>query len=180
MSRLRVIGIDPGTLVAGWGVIEAGDGAPARRLGSGCWRFRARAPVVERLHALRCSLEEVLEQWQPGLLAVEAAFFGRNARSALRLGEARGVVLAGAAAAGLEVAELAPALVKRRVGGSGALSKQGMAALVAAQLGLEPEFSAPDESDALAVALCAVLERHLGQEVFRHNRGGLPPGAELQ
>ncbi len=161
-------------------MLETGESGSARRLGSGTWRLGGRRPVVERLLSLRTSLEQVIAEWRPGLLAVEAAFFGRNARSALRLGEARGVILAGAAAAGLEVVEFPPAWVKRRVGGSGLISKEGMGVLVAAQLELDPCFDSTDESDALAVALCAVLERHVLTPELRHNEAGLPRGAELQ
>jgi crossover junction endodeoxyribonuclease RuvC len=180
VGRLRVLGIDPGTRIAGWAVVEADEQGAVQRLDSGSLRLGSRLSVIERLLELRHAVEGLLRDWSPDLLAVEAAFFGRNARSALRLGEARGVVLVGAAAAGVAVAELPPALVKRRVGGSGVISKEGLAALVAAQLGLEPCFDSPDESDALAVALCAILENAVPAQETRPSRRGLPPGAALQ
>jgi len=180
VTALRVLGVDPGTVVAGWGVLEAAPPTPAVRLGSGVWKLGGRQASADRLLVLRRELEQALERWQPDLLAVEAAFFGRNARSALRLGEARGVILVGAAAAGVAIEEIPPALVKRRVGGSGVVSKEGMAALVAAQLGMEPRFASFDESDALSVALCAVLERQVPEADFGHNGGGLPRGAGFQ
>lgn len=180
MAPLRVLGIDPGTIVAGWAVLESPARGPVARRASGCWRLGARRPIPVRLASLSTALAAVIEEWRPRILALESAFFGRNARSALRLGEARGVVLEGAAAAGLEVVEISPALVKRRVGGSGAIGKRGMAVLVASQLGLVDSFDGSDESDALAVALCAILEHRVTGLLPGHNGAGLPPGAALQ
>lgn len=180
MAPLRVLGVDPGTIVAGWAVLESPAHGSVERLASGCWRLGARRPIPARLASLSAALAAVIAEWQPRMLALESAFFGRNARSSLRLGEARGVLLEGAASAGLEVLEIPPALVKRRVGGSGALGKRGMAALVASQLGLADCFDAPDESDALAVALCAILEHRVTGLLSGHNGSGLPPGAALQ
>ena len=113
-------------------------------------------------------------------LSLEAAFFGKNARSALRLGEARGVVLVTAQEHGMQLIELPPAQVKRRVTGAGAASKEQVARLVAAQLGLdEAEFGCTDQSDAAAVAYCGLLETSM-QLGAATGRLRLPPGASLQ
>lgn len=162
MAAFRVLGIDPGTRVTGWAVLEAaGDGG--RRLDSGVLRLDGGAPSpAERLLRLRRGLREVVGDWRPSLLALEAAFFGRNARSALRLGEARGVVMVTAAEHGVPVLELPPAQVKRRVSGAGRATKEQIARLVCLQLGLPDGTARADEADALAVALCALLERRFG------------------
>ncbi|MFQ5749476.1 MAG: crossover junction endodeoxyribonuclease RuvC [Planctomycetota bacterium] len=159
MGALRVLGVDPGTQVFGWSVLEGRAGQPPARVDSGaCSLGDSKVPIPRRLERLRQELLGLVQAWKPGFVAVEAAFFGKNARSALRLGEARGVILVTALEAGLEVVELPPAQVKRRVAGSGAATKEQVGRLAALQLGLTGEFASPDESDAVAVALCALLE----------------------
>jgi crossover junction endodeoxyribonuclease RuvC len=192
--QLRILGIDPGTRDVGWAVLEAGaDGTPVR-LGSGTLRLgTSKDPVPERLRRLREGLQGVLEELRPDQLTLEAAFFGKNARSALRIGEARGVVMVTCAERGLGVTELPPAVVKRRIAGTGAATKEQMARLVAMRLGLaeDHDFATFDESDALAVALCGLDldQRALTVPGFtemkspaqRKSRSSdLPPGARLQ
>jgi len=161
VDRTRVLGVDPGTRFTGWAVLEAAaDGRSPTWLASGVIRLASPAAVVSvRLLRLRRGLEAVLAEWLPQSLALEAAFFGRNARSALRLGEARGAVMVTAAEAGLAVEELAPALVKRRVAGAGQANKDQLARMVRLQLELDRDFDQADETDAIAIALCALLER---------------------
>lgn len=144
--------------MVGWAVLEARRGTP-RCIASGAWRL-GRPPVAlgERLLRLRRELSACVREHQPGLLALESAFFGKNARSSLRLGESRGVVMVTAAELGLAVTELAPALVKRRVAGAGAATKEQIARLVGLQLDLHAGYASADESDALALALCALLQ----------------------
>ena len=185
MQPLRVLAVDPGTQVAGWAVVEETTGnrtGSVRRLASGVWRLGgSRLPLPARLLTLRNSLRDALRQWSPSLVAVERAYFGRNANSALRLGEARGVVLVGAADAALPVWEIPPAQVKRRVAGAGNATKEQIARLVRAQIDLERDFESWDESDALAVGLCAVLDhRTPGSSEAAPAAGSLPPGAEYQ
>ncbi len=178
MGGLRVVGVDPGTRRVGWAVLEGVPGEPPARLASGLWSLGPPpGSLAERLHALSEALAALLHEWRPGLVALESGFFGRNARSALRMGEARGVVLARAAAEGLPVLELPPALVKRRVAGSGQAGKEQLARMVALQLGLEAgAFAADDESDALAIALCALLQGFSpGAAPAPPGTAGLPP-----
>jgi crossover junction endodeoxyribonuclease RuvC len=185
----RVFGVDPGTRVVGWAVLSAGaDGTHA--LTSGTWRLGGSdLPLPQRLHRLHQMLSAMLQLHQPTELALEAAFVGPNVRSALRLGEARGVVMMTAAAAGLPVEEIPPATVKRRVAGAGAASKEQVERLVRMRLGLPHlKFSTADESDAVAVAFCALLAgqgRAGGVPASagirtRRGRAALPAGARLQ
>jgi crossover junction endodeoxyribonuclease RuvC len=146
---------------------------------SGAWSLGgSRVPIPDRLLALRASLVALLQEYRPEALAIESAFFGKNARSALRLGEARGVVLVTAQEHGLALRELPPALVKRRVAGSGSASKEQVARLVAAQLELSKTLDCTDESDAVAVALCGLLEDDAAAPAT--SRSKMPKGASWQ
>lgn len=134
----------------------------AQELGPvGTWKLGGRqCPLTERLAQLARSLRALIAEFGPDVLAVEAAFYGKSVSSALRLGEARGVILLVAAEAGLVIAEYPPALVKRRVTGHGSASKESVAATVAAQFGRGSSALSLDASDALAIALCHVHEQH--------------------
>jgi len=189
IATRRVLGVDPGTRVVGWAVLtpRAAGGAS---VASGTWRLGgSEVPVPVRLQRLHEGLVSVLQLHQPTELAIEAAYLGQNVRSALRLGEARGVVMMAAAAAGLTVEEIPPATVKRRVAGAGAASKEQVERLVRMRLE-QPElrFGSSDESDAVAVALCALLagEGRAGGlpasagARSRRGRTALPAGARLQ
>jgi crossover junction endodeoxyribonuclease RuvC len=183
MKATRVLGVDPGTRVVGWAVLEQFPGERPRRLESGILNLgNSKATIPDRLLRLRFGIQSVMRAWSPDFLALEAAFFGKNARSALRLGEARGTVMVTAEEAGLEVAELPPAVIKRRVAGAGNATKEQVAELLRLQLELPAEFASEDESDAIAVALCALLEsvepgrKDPGSPRKRGGRG-MPSGA---
>jgi crossover junction endodeoxyribonuclease RuvC len=191
----RILGIDPGTRAVGWAVLEAHADATPVRLGSGTMHLgTSKDPIPERLYRLRCGLQELLKIHKPRQLTLEAAFFGKNARSALRIGEARGVVMVTCAEQEMEIVELPPAVIKRRIAGAGAATKEQIARLVALRLGLEDghAFETFDESDALAVALCGLdMQMRVasvpGMELTASGRSKasarkntLPPGASLQ
>lgn len=186
-----VVGIDPGSQRVGWAVATAAAGGGLERLASGAWMLgRSPLPMPERLHLLHGYVEALLAEWRPAAVGLEAAFFGQNARSALRLGEARGVILLSCGAHGVPVRELPPATVKRRVAGAGAATKEQLAELVRTQFGIpDHHFAAEDESDALAVAACLLLEEGVTRALDAPavtpargaRRGGaLPPGAVEQ
>ena len=174
MDVERILGIDPGTQVVGWGVVEKSPQG-FRYVASGSWRLGgSKVPVSERLNVLGNSFRMILADWRPSKVALEAAFFGKNARSALRLGESRGVILFMAGEAELPVIEIPPASIKLAVAGSGSASKEQVARLISAQLHC-PGFQGEDESDAVAVALCGFLRGNMGQKEDR-----IPRGAKLQ
>lgn len=153
---------------------------PPRRLASGVLQL-GRETVKPEIRFLRLQngLTSCVKEWQPELLALEAAFFGRNARSALRLGEARGVVMLTAANAGVPILEIPPAVVKRRVAGKGNADKEMIAHMVTAHLREEVTFQTQDESDACAIALCALIH-DLAPQSPSARANDLPPGAYEQ
>ncbi|MHC4838124.1 MAG: crossover junction endodeoxyribonuclease RuvC [Planctomycetota bacterium] len=186
MTAMRVLGIDPGTQLAGWAVVDRQADGACRYVASGVLRLgRSPEPIPTRLAALHRGLESLFEEHDPQALVLEGAFFGLNARSALRLGEARGVVLLAAAAHDCPVREIPPATVKARVAGAGQASKEQVQRLVGMHLVDAPEeFASADEADALAIALCLLLEPvQAGEEAGRRSGRGssrLPPGARFQ
>jgi crossover junction endodeoxyribonuclease RuvC len=148
-----VLGVDPGSLTTGWGLL-GGTASRPRLLDSGVVRLGRSGSFAGRLARLHQELTTVVERLRPGVAAVEAPFHGASARSALRLAHARGVVLAVLAAAGVEVVEYAPAAVKKAVTGNGRADKEQVATMVFRQVGEELAARPHDLSDALAVALC--------------------------
>lgn len=151
---MRVLGIDPGTLRTGWGVVER-SGNVVRSLGAGVIRTRDADPLERRLAVVFEGLVAVVEEHAPDEVAVEDVFFSKHANAALKLGHARGVALLAAARAGLTVTAYPPAVVKRAIGGHGAAEKSQIAQMVRAILGLSA-LPPPDATDALAIAVTHV------------------------
>lgn len=155
-GKVRVLGIDPGTRVAGWGVVEA-EGTRLRFVACGALRAPRGAPVEKRLAVLATGLREVLDRWTPGAAAMEDVFVKADPKAALTVGEGRGALLAVLGERGFEVASYPPARVKRSVTGHGAADKLRVARMVATLLGLERPPEPADATDALAVALTHAL-----------------------
>ncbi|GIW71567.1 MAG: crossover junction endodeoxyribonuclease RuvC [Planctomycetota bacterium] len=154
---MRVLGVDPGTVVAGYGILEAeGGGGGVRALAYGVIRARrAGAERMERrLWRVFRGLGQLIEEHAPQALALEQAFVYKNARSALMLGHGRAAAMLAAAAHGLPVYEYQPALVKKAVTGSGRAGKAQVQEMVRRLLGLGVRPALADAADALAVALC--------------------------
>ncbi len=147
-----ILGIDPGTLRLGYGVLR-GDGARWAAVAHGTVRTGG-GDLPGRLRCVHEAVARLIDRYAPKAVALESAFFGLNAASALRLGEARGAVMVTAALAGIPVRQFAPARVKRSVTGSGRASKSQVAGMVVRLLGLRSR-PAEDAADALAIALCA-------------------------
>lgn len=147
-----VLGIDPGSRQMGWAVVIPNASGSLRRVDSGCIRLGARDPLPQRLGVLFGELQQLFDRHTCTALAIESAFMHENAHTALVLGQARGLPVALAASRGLEVHEYAPALVKRRITGSGKAEKGQMREMVRVILGLD-SLPGEDEADALAVAV---------------------------
>ena len=168
----RALGIDPGSRVTGWGVVERG-GTAFRELASGAIRLGARDPLADRLARLHARCLELVAEWRPDAVVLERNFVAHNVQSAFRIGEVRGVILAAAASAGLGVHEYAPAAVKLAAVGHGAADKQTMMRGVTALLGLAAAPPA-DAADALAVALCHLQQAPLAAAIARAERAARP------
>ncbi|MCG5055862.1 MAG: crossover junction endodeoxyribonuclease RuvC [Myxococcales bacterium] len=152
-ASLRILGIDPGTLRMGYGVVERVGPGRVAYVECGVIAAPASRDRLERLGLIGQSLRELIDELRPHAVALEEAFYGKNVQSTLALGEARGVSIFVAAQAGLSVTGYAPAKVKNTIVGSGRATKTQVSYLVRALLGLrrDPE---PDAADALAIALC--------------------------
>lgn len=147
----RILGIDPGTRNVGYGVVEK-RGNLLCRLVSGCITA-GDGPLAERLVAIYRSLGAVVEQYAPGWAAVETVFTGNNPKTAIAIGEGRGVAVLSAAERGLEVSGYEPALVKRAVAGSGRAGKEQVRTMVRVLLNLAETPATDHEADALALAI---------------------------
>ena len=151
--RIRVLGIDPGSRVTGFGIVER-DGNRLVHVTNGALVVHKEAPSFEdRLVRIYEGLGTLIEQHSPNCVAVEGIYHHKNAQSALKLGHARGVALLAARLAGLDVFEYAPSQVKQSVVGYGRAEKQQVQKMIALLLGI-PQPATHDASDALAVAIC--------------------------
>jgi len=164
---MRVFGVDCGTEVTGFGVVESDDGAREPRLlckAMGAIRLSKTATTPARLEQVYRELTAELQRWQPDAVAIEEVFYSVNAKSALKLGQVRGVALLAAACQGLPVAEYAPLKIKSSVVGYGLAKKEQVQFMVARLLGLAELPQPADAADALAIAICHI---HTAQTLVR-------------
>lgn len=149
---MRVLGIDPGTVATGYGVVERVDGV-VRHIDHGVIRTSSKHPLWTRLGVIHKDIVAVLDAHSPDVLSLERCFVNRNVQSALKLGHARGAVMVAAVSRGLDVAEYTPGQVKLAVTGHGRAEKAQVQEMVRVILGL-PTAAPEDASDALAAAIC--------------------------
>jgi crossover junction endodeoxyribonuclease RuvC len=154
---LKVLGIDPGTAVLGYGVVESGQGRHGRLLECGTLTTGARDPLPARLRILYDGVAALLARHAPDAVAVESAFYGKNVRTAVVLSHARGVILLAAELAGVEIAEYSPAAIKKTIVGRGAALKPQVGYMVAQLLRLKVAPSPDDATDGVAVALTHLM-----------------------
>ncbi len=163
-NRMRLVGLDPGLTVTGWGVIDA-EGTRLSHVANGKIRTDTSIDLSDRLVQIHDGLIQVLADWRPDYAAVEETFVNKNAGSTLKLGLARGVALLVPALSGLSVAEYSPNHVKKAVVGSGHADKSQIHAMVQILLpGIT--IHGPDAADALAVAICHAHHRTSGINVL--------------
>jgi crossover junction endodeoxyribonuclease RuvC len=156
---MRVFGIDCGTEVTGYGVVETCDAGREPRLlcsALGAIRLPKGRPLPERLAQVYRELTAEIGRWQPEVVAIEEVFYSVNAKSALKLGQVRGVALLAAASMGLPVAEYAPLRIKSSVVGYGLAKKEQVQFMVARLLALKELPQPADAADALAIAICHI------------------------
>ncbi len=150
---MRVLGIDPGTAITGYGVVE-GESDSLILTTYGAITTPASQPLSQRLQQIYRELRALIAEWRPDSGAVEELFFSKNVRTALAVGQARGVALLALSDAGLSIQEYKPAEVKQAVAGYGAAPKEQVQAMVQLLLGLDDIPRPDDAADALAVAIC--------------------------
>jgi crossover junction endodeoxyribonuclease RuvC len=156
---MRVFGIDCGTEVTGFGVVDTDDAARLPHLtccAMGAIRLQKSRALPTRLEQVFRELTAELERWKPDTVAIEEVFYSVNAKSALKLGQVRGVALLAAARQGIVVAEYAPLRIKSSVVGYGLAQKQQVQFMVARLLGLAEPPQPADAADALAIAICHI------------------------
>jgi len=156
---MRVFGIDCGTECTGYGIVEWDDGARNPELcwmGAGGIRLVKKDSTAQRLAMVYAQLTALIELHRPDVVAIEEVFYSVNAKSALKLGQVRGVALLAAANAGLPVAEYAPLKIKSTVTGYGLAQKEQVQFMVARLLRLASAPEPADAADALAIAICHI------------------------
>lgn len=159
---MKVLGIDPGTIIAGYGLVDDEDGDP-KMITYGIVKSSPRMLPPERLSNLYQGLLEVVKRFKPDVVAVEMPFVSNNISTALAIGRAQAVAVLVAANQKIPVYEYAPAKVKQRVTSYGASSKAQVQQMVKLLLNLNEEPKPSDAADALAVALCHLSETHLNK-----------------
>lgn len=155
LKAMRVLGIDPGSETTGWGVVEA-EGRKLKLVEFGVVRASARENFPARLLKISNGIEEIIARLRPDACSVEEAFYAANVKTALKLGQVRGVVLVAAERARVEVNEYSPRLVKQTVVGYGNAEKHQVQEMVRVLLALQSVPEPHDAADALANAICHI------------------------
>ena len=154
---MKVLGIDQGTAVLGYGVVEGGPGSTSRLLECGTLTTTPRDTLSARLRVIHDGVSALIARHVPDALAVESAFHGKNVRTTIALSHARGVILLAGEEAALAIAEYSPAQVKKAVVGRGAAMKPQVSYMLAHLLHLKAAPSPSDAADGVAVALTHLL-----------------------
>lgn len=156
---MRVLGIDPGLALTGYGVVEGNGSLVLVEMGS--ITTPSSLPLPERLKILYRDFSALLERLRPEAVAVEELFLGKNIRTALAVGQARGVVVLAVAQAGIPLHEYTPLQVKEALTGYGRADKQQIQRMICFLLGLSSPPQPDDVADAVAVAICHLHRRKL-------------------
>jgi crossover junction endodeoxyribonuclease RuvC len=150
---MRILGIDPGSRLTGFGVVNVLRNGRLQYVASGVVRIPKSAELAQRLKTVFDGVEEIIQTYQPTVLAIEKVFMSKNADSALKLGQARGAAICGSLAARLPLAEYSARQIKNAVVGRGGAEKRQVQHMVKTLLQL-PGAPSPDAADALACAIC--------------------------
>ena len=152
MEETRILGVDPSLVKCGWGIVSV-RGSKLTHVAHGVIKPNTKAELPHRLQELYAAVLQVIADYRPDTVAVEDAFMKDNARSALKLGQARAACIVAATSCGLSVGEYAPRSVKQSVVGTGGADKAQVAHMVSILLPGQT-LKAGDEADALAIAIC--------------------------
>jgi len=165
---MRILGIDPGTRITGYGIIDV-EGNRLRHVENGIVATRSNQPLADRLKIIYDGLQQVIATHDPAEMSIEQIFLAKNPRAALTLGHSRGTAMLAGVNANLPVCEYSALQVKSAVVGYGHAGKQQVQQMVKALLNL-PEIAQEDAADALAVAICHANSRTLNQTVLQTGR----------
>ncbi len=157
----RILGIDPGTATIGYGALIHSTNNDLTYLGSGTIQTPKHLVAGERLCMIRGDLIQLIQEFNPDILAVEAIFFFKNAKTAMAVAQARGVILEAAATCSVPVAEYTPMQVKQQLTGYGKADKRVVQEMIASLLCLPAIIKSDDASDALALAVCHTRLKYL-------------------
>jgi crossover junction endodeoxyribonuclease RuvC len=166
---MKVLGIDPGTITTGYGVIDE-NGNIVTVKAYGAIEPPPRSPIGERLFFIYEKLQKLVKLHHPDVTAIEQPFVAKNIKSALAIGRSQAIAILAAASQGIPVFEYTPAQVKQRVSNYGASSKEQIQEMVRLQLGLQEVPEPDDAADALAVALCHLSENRYSSLLTREIR----------
>ncbi|NOZ26212.1 MAG: crossover junction endodeoxyribonuclease RuvC [Nitrospirae bacterium] len=155
MSSVRILGIDPGSILCGYGIVEQDERRRLTHLGSGVIALPRKKPLHMRLMHLYEDVRNIVRLYEPQQVVVEKVFFAKGVKAALHLGHARGVVLLAVAEEGVELQEYSPNEIKKAVVGYGRAEKCQVQKMVQTILSLDG-IPSPDSADALALAICHV------------------------
>jgi crossover junction endodeoxyribonuclease RuvC len=155
-----ILGIDPGTITTGYGVIEA-EGNEATFVDCGALTAPGRSPIGERLSYIYQGLREVIARFSPDVVAIESPFVAKSVKTALAIGRAQAIAILAAAEVKIPTHEYSPAEVKKRVTDYGVSTKEQVQEMVKLQLNLAEAPQSTDAADALAVALCHLRRMHI-------------------
>lgn len=151
---MRTLGIDPGTAIMGWGVVEEDGSGGMRSVGFGVLTTSKELALPQRLQLLHRGLCAILAEYQPATAGIEELFFGKNVNTAIAVGHARGVALLALADANIPIQVYKPSEIKQAVAGYGNADKKQMQEMVRLTLGLDAIPKPDDAADALAIAIC--------------------------
>ncbi len=157
-----ILGVDPGTLITGFGIIRTLNGS-VDVLACGAIKNDSAKPMPLRLKLIFSSLSDIIQKYKPDELAIETAFYGKNAQSALKLGQARGVAMLAAVTRDIPTSEYSPREVKKSIVGNGTASKEQVQYMVKSLLRMKEVPKHLDVTDALAVALCHMQRKSTGK-----------------
>ncbi len=164
---MKIFGIDPGSRTTGYGVIDS-KGNKSSHIGSGVIQTKEK-DFQKRLKVIFTEIEELVDEYQPDVVAIENVFMHRNPDSALKLGQARAAAICGTFKQGLTVFEYAAREVKQAVVGSGAAEKEQVQYMVKIILGIKNKELKLDESDALAIAICHAHSYSMDKKIGNDN-----------
>lgn len=153
MGAMKILGVDPGSAIVGWGIIETVKGKGLKSVSYDCIKTEKSAELGDRLRSIHTSIDRILVRFRPAIVSVEELYFSRNVSSALQVAHARGVILLASSQRRIPVISYAPRTVKLTVCGTGSADKKQVQRMVARILHL-PNLPSPDDiADALALAI---------------------------